>query len=127
MKNEQTEWQWAQPISEFFHPQRMTGAGWQSGSVPTLVPKPGSPIVTQEHLAGCKSDAHRALGISWVMLDHEIGALKIRVSVVTAPFLTAHQRSIRKDPQHAYRQSGRIALSPIFCVNYNRAGHARPH
>ena len=51
-------------------------------SVPVLVPKPGSPTVTQEHLPGRKSDALRALGLSWFMLDSEVRSLKIRVSVV---------------------------------------------
>ena len=30
---------------------------------------PGAPTVTQEHLPSRKSDALRALGLSWVMLD----------------------------------------------------------
>ena len=49
---------------------------------PTLVPKPGSPTVTQEHLPGRKSDTFRALGLPWVMLSRETGQLKIRVSVL---------------------------------------------
>jgi hypothetical protein len=50
--------------------------------VPVLVPKPGSSTVTLEHLPGRKSDALRALGLSWVLLDRGICSLKIRVSVV---------------------------------------------
>jgi len=49
--------------------------------VPALVPKPGSPTVTQEHQPGRESDALRALGYSWAILDSEIFSLKIRVSV----------------------------------------------
>ena len=50
--------------------------------VPTLVPKPGSPTVTQEHLPGHEIAAIRVLGLPWVMLDSECRSLKIRVSVV---------------------------------------------
>jgi hypothetical protein len=50
--------------------------------VPTLVPKPGSPTVTQGNLPSHNSDALRSVGLPWVMLDHEIRSLKIRVSVV---------------------------------------------
>ena len=48
----------------------------QATSVPTSVPKSGSPNVTQEHLPGRKSDALHALGLAWVMLDSEICSLK---------------------------------------------------
>ncbi len=50
--------------------------------VPTLVPKPGSPTVTQGNLSNQESDAIRALGLPWVMLNRDICLLKIRVSVV---------------------------------------------
>jgi len=46
----------------------------------TLVPKPGSPTVTQEHLPGHEIAAIRVLGLPWVMLDSECRSLKIRVS-----------------------------------------------
>ena len=48
--------------------------------VPTLVPNPGSPAVTQEYLPRRESDALPALGLSSVMLDRKICLLKIRVS-----------------------------------------------
>jgi hypothetical protein len=50
--------------------------------VPTLVPKPGSPTVTQQNLPGYEIEATRALGLPWVTSGHEICSLKIRVSVV---------------------------------------------
>ena len=50
--------------------------------MPTLVPKPASPAVTQQQLPSSKSAALRAFGLAWVTLDHEICSLKIRVSVV---------------------------------------------
>ena len=50
--------------------------------VPTLVPKPGSPTVTQGNLPSHVIAALPALGLRQVMLDHEICSLKIRVSVV---------------------------------------------
>ncbi len=50
--------------------------------VPTLVPKPGSSTVTQEHLRIRESDALRALGLSRVMMNRKICSLKIRVSMV---------------------------------------------
>jgi len=50
--------------------------------VPALVPKPGTPTVTQEHLLVRYFEALRALGLSWVMLDSEICSLKIRVSAL---------------------------------------------
>jgi len=49
--------------------------------VPTLVPKPRSPTVTQENLPCRKSDALSALGRSQVTLDREVYSLKIRMSV----------------------------------------------
>lgn len=51
-------------------------------TVPTLVPKPESPIVTQDNLARRKSGAPGALGLSQVTLDREFRSLKIRLSVV---------------------------------------------
>jgi hypothetical protein len=51
------------------------------GMVPTLVPKPGPPTVTQEHLPGHETDALRSFGLPWVTLDREICSLKSRVSV----------------------------------------------
>ena len=54
----------------------------QYPQVPTLVPKPGSPTVTQGNLRCKEPAALRALESSWVMLDREICLLKIRVSVV---------------------------------------------
>ena len=56
--------------------------------MPTLVPNPGSPTVTQGNLPNQEYDALRTLGLSRVMLGHEIRSLKIRVSVVR---LTANQ------------------------------------
>ena len=50
--------------------------------VPTLVPNPTSTTVTQGNLPRQGSDALRAPGLSWVILDREIRSLKIRVSVV---------------------------------------------
>ena len=47
--------------------------------MPTLVPKPGSPTVTQGNLQWRESDALRALVLSWVMMDRESCSLKIRV------------------------------------------------
>jgi hypothetical protein len=57
------------------------GSGGGASAVPTLVPKPGSSTVTQEHLPARKSGALPALGLFWVMLDSEICSLKIRMSV----------------------------------------------
>ena len=56
------------------HLQCMSDAGWKSGSVPTLVPKPASPTVTQEHPPGGKSDALGALESPWVrsLLSHKL-------------------------------------------------------
>ena len=51
-------------------------------SVPTLVPKPGSPTVTQGNLPESEFTALRALELPWVTSGHEICSLKIRVSVV---------------------------------------------
>jgi hypothetical protein len=55
------------------------GSGGGASAVPTLMPKPGLPTVTQAHLPARKSGALPALGLSWVMLDSEICSLKIRV------------------------------------------------
>ena len=57
-----------------FHLQCMTDAGWKSGSVPTLVPKPASSTVTQEHPAGGKSDVLGALESPGVrsLLSHKL-------------------------------------------------------
>ncbi len=52
---------------------------WITLTVPTLVPEPGSLNVTQEHPPGGKSDALRALGLPWVMLDREIRSENPRV------------------------------------------------
>ena len=46
--------------------------------VPTLVPKPRSPTVTQENLPGRKSEALRSLRLSQITLDPEIRSQKIR-------------------------------------------------
>ena len=58
-------------------------------SVPTLVPKPGSPNVTQEHVPGYKSDALSSVRSPWVTLDREICSLKIRVSLVQSSRVAA--------------------------------------
>ena len=50
--------------------------------VPTLVPKPGSPTVTQAKLTGHESTALRVLALLWLRSGREICSLKIRVSVV---------------------------------------------
>ena len=47
-----------------------------------MVPKPGSPTVTQEHLPESEFTALRSVGLRWVTQGHEICSLKIRVSVV---------------------------------------------
>ncbi len=51
-------------------------------TVPIFVPKSGSLTLTQEHLPGRISEALRAPGLSWVMLNREIQSPKISVSVV---------------------------------------------
>ena len=45
--------------------------------VPTIVPKPRSPAVTQENLPGHESDALRSVTSPWVTLDREIRSLKM--------------------------------------------------
>ena len=55
---------------------------YRLSQVPTLVPKPASPTVTQEHLPRHEFTALRSVRSPWVMLDREICSLKIRVSVV---------------------------------------------
>jgi hypothetical protein len=50
--------------------------------VPTLVPKPRSPTVTQGNLPSHESATKRYGGLSKIMPDSEICSLKIRVSVV---------------------------------------------
>jgi len=47
-----------------------------------MVPKLGLPTVTLERLLGRKSDALRALGLSWGVFDCEMCSLKIRVLAV---------------------------------------------
>jgi hypothetical protein len=51
-------------------------------SVPTLVPEPGLPDVTQANLTPQNFAALHALGLSQVTLGCEIYSLNIRVSVV---------------------------------------------
>ena len=80
--------------------------------VPTLVPKPGSPTVTQEHLPSRKSDALRFLGLPWVMLDREIYLLKIRVSAVQP------SRPAATDARSASRRSLRSIL-PLATILFN--------
>ena len=64
--------------------------------VPTLVPKPGSPTVTQENLRGYEIARLRVLESPWVMLDREICSLKIRVSVVRCrPWLPDSKRPVK--------------------------------
>ena len=82
--------------------------------VPTLVPKSKSPTVTQEHLPNRKSDALRALGLPWVMLDCEICLLKIRVS--------------RKEQRYANRLLPRFSTLgeiPLLATLYIFAGLSR--
>ena len=67
----------------FTNSSLMSGSeGKADVQVPTLVPKPASPTVTQEHLPGRKSAAKRSIASPWVTLSFEICSLKIRVSVV---------------------------------------------
>ena len=70
-------------LPDFWYSWRDQMAGLlASAPVPTLVPKPGSPNVTQGNLPSHGFAALGALGLPWVMLDREIRSLKIRVSVV---------------------------------------------
>jgi hypothetical protein len=63
-----------------------------TGLVPILVPKPGSPTVTQGNLPGGEIYANRALGLPRVMLDCEICSLKIRVSCTERQFTNRLER-----------------------------------
>ena len=92
--------------------------------MPTLVPKPGSPTVTQEQLPGRKSDALRALGLPWVTLDHEICSLKIRVLVVrltrigsgrSSPFGQVDSTHPASRPTGALRASNSASLPNCRC------------
>ena len=42
----------------------------------TLVPKPGSPIVTRGNLPGHEFTSNRSVALPWVTLDREICSLK---------------------------------------------------
>ncbi len=53
--------------------------GGDSVLVPTLVPNPGSPTVTQGNLPGHEFISKRSVVLPWVTLDREICSLKIRV------------------------------------------------
>ena len=50
--------------------------------VPTLVPEPGSPTITQGNLTRIEFAEVRYVGCSWVTLSCCFSVLKIRVSVV---------------------------------------------
>ncbi len=56
--------------------------GDESVLVPTLVPNPGSPTVTQGNLPGREFTSKCSVALPWVTLDRDICSLKIRVSVV---------------------------------------------
>lgn len=72
--------------------------------VPTLVPKAGPPIVTQEHLTGHEIAALHALGLPWVILDCETCSLKIRVSVVHPRSVATTGACAHSAPGHHLRQ-----------------------
>jgi len=83
--------------------------------VPTLVPKPGSPTVTQGNLPDRKSDALRALALSWVMLDCETRGLKIRVSVVQP------SRAAATDARSAPEGRAKRVHSAPLATRFNKA------
>ena len=80
-------------------------------TVPALVPKPGTPIVTQGGLPGYETDAVRVLGLPWVMLDGDISQLKIRVSEFNRK---AQRRQARQRPF-------RLARNNSFTIGWRQS------